>query len=76
MLLDRGASVSPRTISGITPFLVACQSGHLEMMKLLLKHGAQACALQLALACFANHGKQLRVFCARFLHECADLFCR
>ena len=41
LLLDRGANVEARNDRGETPLLKAARSNHIEMVKLLLKTGAE-----------------------------------
>jgi len=39
-LIEHGASVNAAKSTGTSPIFIACQEGHLEMVKLLEKNGA------------------------------------
>ena len=39
-MLDNGAEVDRANKGGVTPLLIACQQGHLDVARLLLERGA------------------------------------
>ena len=42
MLIDKGAEVNAKTLSGATALMLAAQNAKLDVVELLLKHGAKA----------------------------------
>jgi ankyrin repeat protein len=42
MLLEHGADVNARNKNGLTPFVLASQGGHEEIMHVLVQHGADS----------------------------------
>ena len=44
MLIERGASISPKDKGGCTPLHLASEKGHLEVVHMLIEHGADVSA--------------------------------